>query len=59
MTWHVGPYQLLPQSHAVLEQWMRARSLQAAGGFWEIYWTDPGLELDQSKWKTQIVWPVR
>jgi effector-binding domain-containing protein len=58
-TWHVGPYTQLPKTHDLLKAWMAAKSLQGDGGFWEIYWSDPGLEPDPSKWKTQIVWPVK
>lgn len=58
MTWHVGSYHELQKSYDRLEAWMKARELAPAGGFWEIYWTDPGLEPDPSTWRTQIFWPV-
>jgi effector-binding domain-containing protein len=58
-TWHVGPYHALPQTYDVLKSWMARQSLESAGGFWEIYWTDPGLEPDPAKWRTQILWPVK
>jgi hypothetical protein len=34
-------------------------ALVADGGPWEIYWTDPGLERDPAKWRTEIVQPVK
>ncbi len=58
LTWHVGPYTELPRSYARLEAWMRAQELAAGGAFWEIYWTDPGIEPDPEDWKTQVLWPV-
>jgi len=57
-TWHVGSYHQLQQSYDRLEAWLAAQKLAARGGFWEVYWTDPGLEPDPSAWRTQILWPV-
>jgi effector-binding domain-containing protein len=56
--WHIGPYEKLAQSHAALEKWVGAQGLRARGGCWEVYWTDPGIEPDSSKWRTQLLWPV-
>ncbi len=58
MTWHVGQYSDLMKTHALLEAWMKEQKLKARGGVWEIYWTDPGLEPDPTKWKTQLICPV-
>ncbi len=58
-TWHVGPYHDLPKTYAVLEAWMKAQSLESRGPFWEVYWTDPGIERDPQKWRTQVFWPVK
>lgn len=58
-TWHVGPYHDLPKSYAALEAFMKKESLAAREAFWEIYWTDPGIERDPAKWRTQIIWPVK
>jgi effector-binding domain-containing protein len=57
-TWHVGSYHQLQQSYDRLAAWMDGEALTERGGFWEIYWTDPGLEPDPSTWRTQILWPV-
>ncbi|MFG0318740.1 MAG: GyrI-like domain-containing protein [Planctomycetota bacterium JB042] len=57
--WHVGPYQELPRTYERLRKWMEAERLEPAGGPWEIYWTDPGLEPDPKKWRTQVYWPVK
>ncbi|MEQ1894111.1 MAG: GyrI-like domain-containing protein [Planctomycetota bacterium] len=58
MTWHTGSYHDLQKSYDRLAAWMKTEKLSARGGFWEIYWTDPGLEPDPSTWRTQIFWPV-
>lgn len=58
-TWHIGPYGELPKTYALLEAWMKEHELESAGGPWEIYWTDPGLEPDPLKWRTQILWPIK
>jgi len=57
-TWHIGPYHELARSYARLEAWLKAQGLTSRGGFWEVYVTDPGIETDPAKWKTQIFWPV-
>ncbi len=56
---HMGPYDNLPQSWTALLEWMGSQGLQPAGAPWEVYVTDPGLEPDQSKWRTDIHFPVR
>ena len=58
VTWHFGKYEDLPASYALLEGWMKSKRLAARAPFWEVYWTDPGLDPDPAKWKTQILWPV-
>lgn len=56
---HVGPYDDLPQTWSALSEWMGSQDLQPAGAPWEVYVTDPGTEPDQSKWRTDIFFPVR
>ncbi|MCC7169812.1 MAG: GyrI-like domain-containing protein [Planctomycetes bacterium] len=58
-TWHIGPYGELPKTYALLQAWMKEHAVESAGGPWEIYWTDPGLEPDPLKWRTQILWPIK
>ena len=55
---HMGPYDTLRQTWAALMEWMRSQGLQPAGAPWEVYVTDPGAEPDQSKWRTDIFFPV-
>jgi effector-binding domain-containing protein len=57
-TWHVGPYTELSKTYDHLEKWMASKKLVSGGGFWEIYWTDPGIEPDPAHWKTQVIWPL-
>ena len=56
---HMGPYDNLPQTWSALTAWIGSQGLQPAGAPWEVYVTDPGAEPDQSKWRTDIFFPVR
>ena len=56
---HMGPYDNLPQTWSALMEWMGPQGLQPAGAPWEVYVTDPGQVADQSKWRTDIFFPVR
>ena len=55
---HMGPYDALRQTWAALMEWMGSQGLQPAGAPWEVYVTDPAAEPDQSKWRTDIFFPV-
>jgi len=59
MTWHIGPYTRLGETHRRVEEWIKTHDLQSNGAPWEIYWTDPGLEPDNSKLQTQVFHPVK
>jgi effector-binding domain-containing protein len=56
--WHQGSYHELKQSYDRLRAWMEEQKLAIRGAPWESYWTDPGLEPDPKKWRTQIMWPI-
>jgi effector-binding domain-containing protein len=56
--WHVGPYEKLSAAHAGLQAHLAEKTLKARGGVWEVYWTDPGMVPDQTKWKTQLFAPI-
>ncbi|MFK7988132.1 MAG: helix-turn-helix domain-containing protein [Sandaracinaceae bacterium] len=58
MATHVGPYDTLMQTHAVLEQWMREQGREPSGGPWESYITDPGEVPDPKDWQTLCFWPL-
>mgnify|MGYP002626216662 CR=1 FL=1 len=53
--WHMGPYEKLNETYAVVEAWIADEGLNTGPQSWEIYWTDPGSEPDSSKWKTEVV----
>ena len=55
---HMGPYDALRQTWEALTEWMSSQGLQPAGAPWEVYVTDPSAEPDQSKWRTDIFFPV-
>ncbi len=56
---HMGPYDSLPQTWSALTDWISSQGLEPAGAPWEVYVTDPGEVADQSKWRTDIYFPVR
>ena len=56
---HMGPYDDLKTTWGALMGWIESEGLQPAGVPWESYFTDPGEEPDQSKWRTDIFFPVR
>lgn len=56
---HMGPYEQLGQTWSALMKWIEDEGLQPAGAPWEVYVTDPGEEPDQSKWRTDIFFPIR
>jgi len=56
--WHIGPYDQLAKAHEGLRAQREERKLKARGGPWEVYFTDPGMVPDPSKWRTQLFQPV-
>lgn len=58
-TTHVGAYERLRKAHEALEQWADRHDSETAGPAWEVYFTDPSEEPDMSKWRTQVVMPLR
>jgi effector-binding domain-containing protein len=55
---HLGPYETLDQTYDQLQRSLDGSGLHAAGPMWEIYWTDPGMEPDAQRWRTEIVVPL-
>ncbi len=55
---HMGPYTDLGHTWAALTEWMKSKGLDGAAAPWEVYVTDPGAEPDQSRWRTDIFFPV-
>jgi effector-binding domain-containing protein len=58
-TVHVGPYDKLPHAHDALHEWITANKRTSAGPQWEVYLSDPGLEPDPTRWKTELMWPIK
>ncbi len=57
---HVGAYEGLADTWEAMMRWGAEQGLQRAGDdFWEVYLSDPGAEPDPSRWRTQLVQPVR
>ena len=57
-TWHIGSYHELERTYTRLERWIDEQGHTKRAGHWEIYWTDPGIEPDPAKWRTQVFWPI-
>ena len=45
--------------HASLQEWLRDNGKEQRAPLWEVYWTDPGQEPDPTRWKTEIIMPIR
>lgn len=56
---HTGPFDSLGKTHAALGTWVRENRRQTAGPLLEWYVTDPYLEVDPARWKTEVEWPVK
>jgi effector-binding domain-containing protein len=55
---HVGPYDTMVQTYAVIEGFFAAEGWKPADIVWESYLSDPGAEPDPTGWRTLISWPV-
>ncbi|MFB8148134.1 GyrI-like domain-containing protein [Microbacterium sp. NPDC056003] len=54
---HVGPYDTLTQTYALVEQFFAATGRTAGEVMWESYLSDPAEEPDPATWRTLISWP--
>jgi len=55
---HYGKYEATEQTHALVDEWLKANNRKVTGAPWEAYVTDPGKEPDTMKWLTRIYYPV-
>ncbi len=56
---HKGPYDRLVDTYTKIDAWMREHGYVYSGCAREVYHSDPIGEPDQSKWVTEILWPVK
>jgi effector-binding domain-containing protein len=55
---HLGPYDTMAQTYAVIEQFFAATGRTPGGVMWESYLSDPSNEPDPATWRTLISWPA-
>jgi AraC family transcriptional regulator len=55
---HIGPYNKLMETYAVVEKWMRSNGHEPAGYMWERYLNEPG-KVPDSELMTEIFWPIK
>ena len=55
---HVGPYDEIATAYQAVMDYAEAEDIRLADTMWERYITDPTCEPDQSKYVTEIYWPV-
>jgi len=56
---HKGPYTEFASSYTKMMKEIETRGLEATWESWEYYHTDPGMEADQSRWLTEIVFVIK
>lgn len=56
---YYGPYDGIASAYAAVQTWCADHGREVAGPPWESYFTDPNGEPDQSKWRTDVHFPVR
>jgi AraC family transcriptional regulator len=56
---HFGSYDEMGEAHTALGAYVRESRLETAGPIMEIYVTDPADEPDVSKWRTDVLWPIK
>lgn len=56
---YTGPYEGTFNAYTELHNYIKEKGLTESGGPWEVYVTDPMTEPDQSKWVTEIYFPVK
>ncbi len=54
-----GPYEGLGAAHEAIYAYAQANNIEMGGYPYEVYVTDPSTESDQSKWLTEVYYPVK
>jgi effector-binding domain-containing protein len=56
---YYGPYEGIGPAYEEMQAWCKDQGRESSGPPWESYFTDPNTEPDQSKWRTDIHFPLR
>jgi effector-binding domain-containing protein/ribosome-associated toxin RatA of RatAB toxin-antitoxin module len=59
MATHYGAYETVGITHTQIQHYIQEKGLTVTGATWETYLTDPAKEPDQSKWVTEVYYPVK
>lgn len=54
---YIGPYDQMEAAYAALLGWVTDHGGEPSGDSWEVYLSDPAVEPDAGKWRTEIVMP--
>lgn len=55
---YTGSYEGTPAGHEAAHNFIQSNNKKIIGAPWEVYITDPMMEKDTAKWKTDIFYPV-
>jgi effector-binding domain-containing protein len=55
---HIGPYETIGPVHEALDAFVHDRS-DHGGPSREVYWSGPADEPDSSRWRTDVIYPLR
>ena len=55
---HMGSYGSLNETYGALESWLQQHGHRAGAGPWESYIDDPSEVEDDSRLRTEVVWPL-
>lgn len=56
---HIGPYETLVETYETIQGWINEKGYQVEDDMWETYLTNPCEVPDNSKWMTEIFWPLK
>lgn len=56
-TWHVGPYDELGPAYEAVMKWIIEKNGTPIGDAWETYHSDPMVEPDPQRWRTEVIQP--
>ena len=56
---YFGSYDKTKGAYEAINKWITLNNKILNGNSWEVYVTDPGIELDTAKWETDIYVPIK